>query len=495
MASLRKNLMDTPILSRRSFIKASALSGFGASLEGFGGAGTSRAADPGSPSIGSAALDDLGRNPPRADGQSPVHDLATKPLERVRVAIIGLHRGMEHVRSCIGIEFAEVIAVCDILDDRAQSAADACEKQRGRRPAVYSGTEDIWEKMVDRDDIDVVYIATPWAWHVPMCLRAMERGKHAFVEVAAATTVNESWDLVNTSERTRRHCVMLENCCYGENELFVLNMVRQGVFGELTHGECGYIHDLREVLFQLGSEGDWRRDYHRRLDGNLYPTHGLGPVAQYMGLGRGDQFKVLVSMSSIEAGLTRFRDEKEPNGGRHSGEKYVCGDMNTSIVKTVLGRTIMIQHAVVSPRPYSRINALCGTGGTFFDYPARMAINNPAPYGLEATGSHEWLNEKDVAKMRQEYAHPLWTKLAGRSAGSGHGGMDFVMSWRHLDCVRRGMTPDSVVYDAAAWSCIVELSARSVAAGSMPVQFPDFTRGLWKSMKPIGIAEAPSQRA
>jgi hypothetical protein len=252
---------------------------------------------------------------------------------------------------------------------------------------------------------------------------------------------------------------------------------------------------LREVLFELGAEGDWRRTYHSQLDGNLYPTHGLGPVAQYLGLGRGDQFKLLVSMSSNEAGLTRHRDEKQPNGGRHAAEKYVCGDMNTSIVKTELGRTIMIQHGVVSPRPYSRINALCGTGATFFDYPARLAINKPAPYGLEAAGSHEWLNEKDLARMRQMFTHPLWTKLAERSAGSGHGGMDYLMNWRHLDCVSRGITPDSVVYDAAAWSCVVELSTRSVAAGSMPVHFPDFTRGLWRTMKPIGIAEAPARRA
>jgi len=474
-------------LSRRSFLKASALSGIGASLVGLGMAASTGKDDPGSSSAGGAASPDLGKVLPRTNGQSPVHELTTRPLERVRVAVIGLHRGMEHVRACLGIEFADVVAVCDIVDDRAQLAAETCSKQRGRRPVVYSGTDNIWEKLVGRDDIDVVYVATPWAWHVPMCVRAMETGKHAFVEVAAATTVADCWDLVNTSERTQRHCVMLENCCYGENELFVLNMVRQGIFGELTHAECGYLHDLRTVLFELGGEGDWRRTYHRQLDGNLYPTHGLGPVAQYLGLGRGDQFKFIVSTSSTEAGLTRYRDEKQPNGGRHADEKYICGDMNTSIIKTERGRTIMLQHDVVSPRPYSRINALYGTGGTFFDYPARLAINNPKSYGLEANGSHEWLGEKDLAKMRQAYTHPLWAKLADRAAGAGHGGMDFVENWQHLDCVRSGATPDSVVYDAAAWSCIVELSARSAASGSAPVGFPDFTRGLWKAMKPLPV--------
>ncbi len=477
--------MAAPSISRREFLRASALTGVGASL-----VGATQAAASGSPAPGDPALADLGRVPPRAGGQSPVHELTTRPIERVRVAVIGLHRGMSHVRACLGIEFADVIAVCDVVDERAQSAAEACATKRGSRPAVYSGSEDAWEKMVEREDIDVVYVATPWAWHVPMCLRAMERGKHAFVEVAAATTVRDCWALVDTSERTQRHCVMLENCCYGENELFVLNMVRQGVFGELTHAECGYIHDLRTVLFELGGEGDWRRGYHQQLDGNLYPTHGLGPVAQYLGLGRGDQFKLLVSVSSREAGLTRYRDEKQPNGGRHAAETYVCGDMNTSVLKTEMGRTIMLQHDVVSPRPYSRINALYGTGGTFFDYPARLAVNAPKSYGLDAAGPDEWLGEKDLAAMRRRFTHPLWAKLLDRSKDAGHGGMDFVENWRHLDCLRRGATPDSVVYDAAAWSCIVELSARSAGAGSMPVAFPDFTRGLWKSMKPIGIAES-----
>jgi len=481
--------MSTPNLSRRSFIKVSALTGLGASMAGVvNGCAAPRKG-------GEAVGANLSAVRPMPKGQRPVHDLTTKPIERVRVAVIGLSRGMTHVTDCLNIDFAEIVAVCDWRDDRAQAAAAACETKRGKRPAVYSGTEHIWEKMVERDDIDVVYIATPWAWHVPMCLRTMEQGKHAFVEVAAAVTVDDCWKLVNTSERTRRHCVMLENCCYGENELFVLNLCRQGVFGELIHAECAYIHDLRGMLFSLGTEGDWRRDYHWQYNGNLYPTHGLGPVAQYLGVGRGDQFKFLVSMSSPELGLTTYRDEKHPNGSRHAREKYLCGDMNTSIVKTELGRTIMIQHDVVSPRPYSRINALSGTGATFFDYPARLAINDPKRYDLKASGSHEWLDEKDLQTMREKFTHPLWKKLEEQSRGGGHGGMDYVMNWRHLDCIRCGQTPDSVVYDAAAWSCIIEISSRSVATGSQPVVIPDFTRGLWKNMKPLGIAEPSAQLA
>lgn len=475
--------MNESNLSRRNFIKSSALAGLGASL-----ASVSANAQPTTLAAASIPPADISETRPRPAGQKSVQDLTTRPLERVRVSVIGLNRGLTHVHSCLGIEFAEVVAVCDLREDRAKTAADDCEKKYGKRPAVYSGTENIWEKMLDRDDIDAVYIATPWNWHVPMALGAMERGKHAFVEVAAAVTVNDCWRLVDTSERTQRHCVILENCCYGENELFVLNLAREGVFGKLTHAECGYLHDLRGVLFSLGTEGDWRRNYHWQYDGNLYPTHGLGPVAQYLGVGRGDQFKYLVSASSPEQSLTKYRDENQPNGGRHANEKYICGDVNTSIIKTELGRTIMIQHTVVSPRPYSRINALYGTGATFFDYPARLAIDHPKNFGLDADSSEDWLEDKDMKTMREKFTHPLWKKLAERAKGGGHGGMDFVMSWRLLDCLRQGITPDSVVYDAAAWSCIIETSVRSVATGSMPVGIPDFTRGLWKNMEPLGIA-------
>ena len=482
--------MNNQNASRRDFLKATALAGLSASLGGC-------AAPAGRTGAGTVVLPsnivlkpDIGLTRPRPAGQQPVYDLTTTPVEKVRVAVIGLHRGMTHVESCLNIEFAEVVAVCDIFKDRTQAAADACVAKTGKAPVQYSGSEHVWEQMVDREDIDAVYIATPWGWHVPMALRTMERGKHAFVEVAAAVTVDDCWRLVDTSERTRRHCVMLENCCYGENELFVLNMARQGVFGELTHGECAYIHDLRSLLFTMDTEGDWRRDYHLKYDGNLYPTHGLGPVAEYMGVGRGDQFKFLVSMSSPEKNLTKFRNEHNPNGGKQAAEKYICGDMNTTLIKTELGRTIMVQHDVVGPRPYSRINALTGTGATFFDYPARLAIDDPKKYGLEAADSDSWLSDADLAKMRQQFTHPLWRKLAERAKGGGHGGMDFVMSWRLLDCIRTGHTPDSVVYDAAAWSSIIEISSYSVAAGSSPMTVPDFTRGFWKSLQPLGIVEA-----
>jgi hypothetical protein len=427
--------------------------------------------------------------PARPRGQQPVHELTTKPLDKVRVGVIGLHRGMTHVNAALKMDFCEVVAVCDWREERAQRAASECEKTRGKLPAVYGGSEQIWEKLAAREDLDAIYIATPWAWHVPMALAAMNHGKHAFVEVPAALTVKDCWALVDTSEKTRRHCVLLENCCYGEEEMFVLNMAREGVFGELLHAECAYLHDLRSVLFSLGSEGDWRRNYHWLYNGNLYPTHGLGPVAQRMGIGRGDQFKRMVSMSSPEKSLTEYRDRKKPNEGRHAAEKYFCGDMNTSIIQTVMGRTIMLQHDVVNPRPYSRINALYGTGGTHFDYPPRLALDDPRKYGLKAENSENWLSGEDMARMREQFTHPLWRKLREQARGAGHGGMDYLINWSLLNRLHRGQTPDSVVYDAAAWSSLIELSARSVATGSAPVEIPDFTRGLWQTLQPTRLAE------
>ncbi len=457
--------------TRRDFFKKAALPALGFGL--FGSI----------PSIAAAAPADA---PPRGEGAKSVHDLKTKRLEKVRVAVIGLSRGMTLLDGALRSDFVEVPVVCDLRQDRCNNAAQLVKAKRGAEPEIICGGEDAWEAIGRRDDVDVVVIATPWEWHVPMAVAAMKAGKHAMVEVSAAVTLAECWEMVNVSERTQRHCVMLENCCYGESELLVLNMTREGVFGDLTHGEAAYIHDLRSTLFALGTEGDWRREYHKKFDGNLYPTHGLGPVAQYMGINRGDRFKFVVSVSSPEFGLTKWRNEHKPNGDKHADEKYVTGDMNTSIIKTELGRTIMVQHDIISPRPYSRINMLSGTGATFRGYPDRLALNQPEKYGMQ-TGSHDWLSGEEFQKMREKFKHPLLKRLEQSAQGSGHGGMDAVMMIRHLECIRNGQTPDSTVYDAAAWSSILELSTKSVASGSQPVDIPDFTRGTWKDLKPLSI--------
>ena len=476
--------------NRRDFLKLSAFAPLGL---GFSALSTAEA-QPDPRALKLLDAHNISATRPRPAGNKPVWNLTTQPVAKVRCAFIGLSRGSTHVDSAANIPFAEVVAVCDIVESRARAAAANVKTKTGKEPTMYFGDEAIWEKMIEREDIDVVYISTPWEWHVPMALKTMEMGKHAFVEVSPAVTVDQCWQLVDMAEKTQRHCAILENCCYGDEELFVLNLARQGFFGELKHAECAYIHNLAEdVLWSMGSEGDWRRDYHRFMDGNLYPTHGLGPVAQYLNIGRGDAFKFVVSVSSPEFNLTQFRDQHQPNNGKHKDEKYVCGDMNTSIIKTQLGRTILIQHDVVSPRPYSRINALCGTQATFFGYPARLAISGQNQHAIlnpqEKRDSHGWTYEGGkLASFMQENRHPLVKKIGelAKTIG-GHGGMDYIMNYRLLDCLHQGITPDMTVYDAADWSSILELSTCSVKEGSLPIQCPDFTRGDWKTIPPLGI--------
>jgi hypothetical protein len=272
--------------------------------------------------------------------------------------------------------------------------------------------------------------------------------------------------------------MMLENCCYGEVELLVLRMARQGVFGDLTHGEAGYLHELRDYLLQESIASNWRRRFLAALDGNLYPTHGLGPVAQYMGIHAGDKFEYVVSMSAREEALSR-RAAALPTGHPLRGQRFACGDLNTSLLKTALGRTIMVQFSLVLSRPYSRINLLAGTAGTFCDYPPRLHLDGQA---------EGWIT--DLGPYHQKYGHPLWRRaeLQAQRAG-GHGGMDYLMNWRLVQCLRDGLPLDMTVYDAAAWSSIVPLSVASVAKQSAPEAVPDFTRGAWKTQLPAGLSE------
>jgi len=481
--------------NRRDFLKLGVLAGLGFGLSAI----PSAEAKPDPSQLKHRAAADIGAIRPRPAGNKPVWNLTTKPQEKIRVGIIGLNRGRTHVISAAATPFAEVVAVCDILDDRAKEQAEVVRKQTGKTPIIYSGDENVWEKMVARDDIDVVYVATPWEWHKPMAIRSMELGKHAFIEVNCGLTVDECWDIVDASEKYQRHCPILENCCYGEEELFVLNLARQGFFGDLKHGECGYIHDQRvsgtgpKGYTFLDAQREWRRNYATILQGNVYPTHGLGTISQYMGIGRGDAFKYAVSVSSPEFGLSQLRERVKPDRDRSKDQKFVCGDMNTSIIKTELGRTIVVQHDNTSPRPYTRGNLLSGSLATFAGYPNRLAIDadNTSPLldPKEKRHSHDWTYEGDkLKKFMATNMHPLLKKLMVESKKvGGHGGMDHVMNHRLLDCVRQGITPDLTVYDAAGWSALLDLSDRSVRDGSIPVAYPDFTRGGWKTLKPLPI--------
>ena len=405
-----------------------------------------------------------------------------QPIPQEGVGFIGVgNRGTSHVRQYAAMypNKAKVVGVCDVRDEMAKRAAGIA-KELGQKPAVYSGTLEIWREMLIRDDIHLVVIATPWEYHAQMAIEAMKRGKHVAVEVPMGITVEELNQVVRTSEETGRHCIMMENVNYGSEELWILNMVKAGVFGTLTYGEAAYIHNLREpYLFGDAYYNSWRMHHHISTDGNLYPTHGLGPVAWYMDIHRGDRFDYMVSMSSREASLSAHAATVDPANPFYGRDDFKHGDMNYSLIKTVQGKSILVKHDVVTARPYSRINALAGTGGYHEGYPSRLA--------LEGKG-HNWLSEEEYTELRDKYNHPIWDALKEPiQKHGGHGGMDFVMNYRILDCLNKGISLDMNVYDGAAWSAPFALSILSVQLGSVPVKFPDWTNGSWKEENALGI--------
>jgi len=417
--------------------------------------------------------------PPPQPGQQRVFGLRHPALDTVRIGFIGVgSRGSSLLGNLIELGGVQIKAICDIVPDRVEAARRRVAAKNQPEPEGYSGGETDFERLCQRDDLDLVYIATPWDWHVPMAVSAMRHGKHAAIEVPAAMTLDDCWRLVDTAEQTRRHCLMLENCCYGEIELMVLRMVRQGVLGELTHGEAGYLHEARDWLLREDSPANWRRRFVATLDGNLYPTHGLGPVAEYMAIHAGDTFDYLVSMSSLELALSR-RLEARSGASTSRGRAFACGDINTTLVKTALGRTLMIQYSLAQSRPYSRINLIAGTTGTFCDYPPRLHLDGQG---------EGWTTE--LQPYHDKHGHPFWKSLNVQARQSGgHGGMDYVMNWRLIQCLRRGLPLDMTVYDAATWSSVVPLSIASVARGSAPVAVPDFTRGAWRQQAPSALGD------
>ncbi len=395
-----------------------------------------------------------------------MHNVPFEKHDCIRFGLIGAgERGRYLLHELLACEGVEVKAIADVSEQAVKKASERVSQAGYKPPVTFTGP-DAWRRLLE-EDLDLVYIATPWNTHTPYAVAAMEVGKHVGVEVPAAETLEECWQLVETSERTRRHCVMLENCCYDYWETLVKRMVRAGLLGTLTHAECAYIHDLRAMLLTDYSEGLWRRRPHLTRTGNLYPTHGLGPVAQIMGIGEEDAFDFMVSMSSLSAGLSEYRDRVLPPDDPKRAETYILGDMNTSLIRTRRGRTILLQHSVVSPRPYDRIFLISGTRGTFRDYPPRLY--------LDGVNRHEeWL---PLDEYRAQYEDPLWTHFGEQARKQGgHGGMDFIMNYRLVQIIRAGLPPDSDVYDAADWSAPGPLSDLSIARRSAPVDFPDFRR-------------------
>jgi hypothetical protein len=421
-----------------------------------------------------------GTNPPQptSAAQQP---FAAPPIPEVRIGYVGVGgMGSAHVRNLLRIPGARLAAVCDIVEERVKLAQDWAVKAGQPRPAGYSRGPRDFERMCETEELDLVYTATPWEWHVPVCVAAMKNGKHAATEVPAAMTLDDCWALVEHAEKHKKHCVMMENCNYDRMEMMVFNMVRKGMFGEILHGEGGYLHDLRPVKFSTRGEGLWRRAWAMKHNANLYPTHGLGPVANCMDINRGDRFEYLVSMSSPSRGLQRYAQEHFPADAPQRSEKFALGDVNVSLIKTAKGRTIYVSHDTNLPRPYSRIHLVQGTRGLFQGYPDRVYVEGRSK-------EHQW----DVAKTYlEEFEHPLWTDLERKAEGAGHGGMDFIEDYRLIKCLREGLPTDMNVYDAAALSAVVHLTERSNAKRSAPVDFPDFTRGRWKTTPPLEIVRA-----
>ncbi|MDZ4204956.1 MAG: Gfo/Idh/MocA family oxidoreductase [Bacteroidales bacterium] len=418
--------------------------------------------------------------PARQAGQTDVIELRCEPIDTVRIAIIGLGmRGYEAVRRLHFIEGVRIVALCDVVPANVEKSQQLIQESGKPLAVGYTGEED-WKLICERDDVDLVYICTHWELHAPIAVYAMEHGKHAATEVPAALTIDECWQLVNAAEKTRRHCMMLENCNYDFFEMATLNMAQQGLLGEIVHVEGAYIHDLRWLNFNdsTGYWNMWRLKHNQEKDGNLYPTHGLGPIAHILNIHRGDKMNYLVSVSSKQFGMTAYAKEKFGEGSDYATREYKKGDINTTIIKTHNGKTMMLQHDVSSPRPYSRIHMVSGTKGFAQKWPRRGIT-------LEPDG-HRYLSDTRLDSLLKVYEHPI-VKEVGQKAKEvgGHGGMDFIMDYRLIYCLRNGLPLDQDVYDAAEWSAIIELSRKSVENQGMPVQIPDFTRGAWNKVNMV----------
>jgi predicted dehydrogenase len=449
------------MVSRRDLLK-------GAAMTAAGGAFSSAIAE----NITAAEHPDLA--PPAPPLRQTMKGVPFERHEVVRIGIVGTGlRGRSVLNELLAIDGARITAICDVVQEKANRASRMITDKGQPAPAVVVKGENGFEELVRRDDVDFVYTATPWEWHVPVMLASLAAGKHCGSECPIGTTLKDLWSLVDASEQSRRHCLHLENCTYGETEMLVNRLVHAGVFGEVLHTEAAYLHDLRSILFETRDEGLWRRAWHTRANANLYPTHGLGPVSWYLDIHAGDRYDYLVAMGGPHRGLELWREEKVDKSDPRWQEQYVTGDHNTSILKTVNGKTVMLQHDVSNPRPYTRHNRVQGTKGAFEDYPPRIYVEGQA-------GGERWTN---VDEWKKTHTDPLWLRLGDRAKNAGHGGMDFIMAYRLVECLREGLVPDYDVYDAAAWSAPFPLTEMSIAGGSAPMKFPDFTRGEWSKRR------------
>ena len=411
----------------------------------------------------------------------------------INVGIIGVGaRGLGHLDLLLRRTDVNVTAICDINEFTLKSAASLVSKLNKTQPKVYKGSESAYKDLINDKNVDALVIATPWHWHVPMAVDAMHSKKAVGLEVSGSTSVEECWQLVRAYESTKTPIMFLENVCYRRDILAILNMVRKDVFGELVHLQGGYEHDLREVKFNNGSqwygggveygdkgmsEAKWRTHHSISRNGDLYPTHGVGPIMTMIDINRGNRFTHLTSMSSKSIGLHNHI-VNHPKGGKdhpNAKLKFELGDIVTTMIRTVNDETVLLTHDTNLPRPYSLGFRVQGAKGIWMDV-------NDSIYIEGKSESHKWSPAKP---MREEYDHPLWKKHEQKAIGAGHGGMDYFVINAFIECVKNDEPMPLDVYDAATMKVITSLSEESIAKGSQPVVFPDFTNGRWITRKPI----------
>ncbi len=423
--------------------------------------------------------------PIRPAGQTDVIGLTVPKMKVVRIGIVGLGmRGPGAVYRLSNIEGTEIVALCDVEPNRVEAAQEILKKNNRKPAASYSGSAEAYKKMCERNDIDLVYICTDWVHHTPIALYAMEHGKNTAIEVPAATSMKEIWALINTSERTRKHCMMLENCVYDFFEISSLSMAQKGLFGDILHVEGSYLHNLDDVWPQYWN--NWRLDFNEKHRGDLYPTHGIGPDCQVLNIHRGDRMDYLVAM-----------DTKSVNGPKHvkrltgkDSERFASGDETSTLIHTALDRTMLIEHDVMTPRPYSRMYQIVGSEGYASKYPVEQlcfrkeTLEQFEGRQLEGVSTHSALPASLQQELLRKYTPQFVKDIEEKAkAVGGHGGMDYIMDYRLIYCLRNGLPLDMDVYDLAEWCCISELSRLSIENGSMPVDIPDFTRGAWNKVK------------
>ena len=427
--------------------------------------------------------------PARPAGQETMLQFAAEPIADVGIGVVGLgDRGSGAVHRLSFVPGSHVAAICDVEPDRAEKNLKVLES-RGMTAKVYAGDEEVYKQLCEDPDVDLVYICTDWVHHVPVALYAMEHGKHVALEVPSAETLEACWDLVNTSERTRKHCMILENCCYDFFELTALTMAQQGVFGDIIHVEGSYHHNLDPYWDNYWH--NWRLDFNQKYRGDLYPTHGFGPVCQALNIHRGDRLTTLVAMDT-----DAFNGPKlvEKRTGKPCTD-FQNGDETMTMIRTAKGKSILIEHDVMTPRPYDRMYQLVGTDGYAAKYPVGQVCLR-----TEATGEVDYEDlefEKvyegdELEELMAKYRNPILTpelEALAKEVG-GHGGMDFIMDYRLVYCLNNGLPLDMDVYDLAEWCCVTELSRISIENGCVPVEIPDFTRGDWDKIQGFSYAFA-----